>query len=247
MFQLQELRVVWFPSDPASGDPSQIFAVLFDEVPDRSASVKVPTPQQPYQSMAGGDVGEYAVEIHKQFGRIDMFIRPVQPAVGSSDLQLMNVKNSLEFTRNALMKASVAALECNRLSVIAVAAKKVSSVDEGRIEWSNYTKCKFEIDGLSDLFLQINRRKEIGGHICNRVLQVAVVSTQSVSLEFGMAGMQQNVVNEVHSLLVTHDFNTAAHGVIFRGSVQQDTFIALLTDIERSISFGGIDFLGDQN
>lgn len=247
MFNLQELRIVWFPLDPVEGDVTNLFSSLFGEGPDRSATVKTPTPQQPYLAMAASDYPDYTVELQKQIGRIDLIVRSNHLTDHASPVSLMGVDETFSFIKDALSRAESESFVSQRLSVIAVAVKKAPSIEDARSEWVNYTKYDIGCDGLSDHFLQLNKPKALSGVPCNRIIQAAVIANQNFQLGMGAGGVMSNIISQYYTLTVTHDFNTVINSNIFSGSVRTATFNAILDEINRAILIGDINFLRDES
>lgn len=238
----QSIQFVWFIASVDDARASVLYERLVREEPDSMQQNRVSVPGNPFLSVASGQVGESEYKFQIQPGRIDLLLSPKQDLESpQSTMSLLDTQLEIKRVLNFFSNVNDGWPLSVRLSVVANLCEMQATEEKSTETFLNLTGIEMKGEDLSDLVLQVNRRKPFRDYplLMNRLMRFGTAVYQKFQIQtddaFGPNRAVPVSVQECATTLVL-DFNSVPDGRVFEFGDQVSIFNELADELLRIAS-----------
>ncbi|MDL2403252.1 hypothetical protein [Rhizobium mayense] len=184
IWRSQSVQFVWFLTSVENIHAATIFQKVAGQSPDSSQQNRVPSPSNPFLSLASGVAYNRELRVQVQPGRVDIFVMPVDTSDPAPEIPFIDTALEVNTLVEAITTNDIVWPTAIRQAIVANLFEPAESQAEA-------SKLFFERAGLSsfvpetsDEVFQINRRKKL----------TSAPETLNRLLRFGIATFQEYIV-----------------------------------------------------
>lgn len=227
----QSIQLVWFIPSTEGVKADVLFEAIFDEDPANVQKNKVPSPANPFLSVASGAVSKFMAQVQVQPGRVDLVLSGL-PNGNDSSLPLLDTAESVAAIEDRLSAAADALPICLRVALVGNLHAPTASAVEASKKIIDQIGINLPFSDFSDFSFQLNRRKTINGIELNRLVRFSVAAFQQFMITVNN-GNSMPVTLEEHGAALAIDINTVPNGAIIDSQRQITIYKAMFGEFLR--------------
>jgi hypothetical protein len=249
IWPLQSLQIAWFLTSVEGIRAQAVFEAIFGEEPQNIQTNKLPNPANPFFGVASGAVDGIQGQVQVQPGRVDLVLTPPNDDP-TQDLPLFDAHTTISKIVEQIKKPSFPpAFRCAMVANLAHPAPDLQAAADIFVQTTGIT---LPMSDVSDLILQLNRRKHLSSTIeLNRLMRYSIANFQSFVIEMipniGMPGQTVPISKQTFATMLALDFNTVPNGKTFEGEEINTIFDQAATELLRVATIGTPSGLADIN
>ena len=217
VWNAQSVQAVFFVATTEGLKADDIFQKIWETEPETSTRNKVPRPDNPFLSVAAGQVADFASEIQVQPGRVDIHVVAVaeheEPGFAT-----INAENAIRDLAQRVGAVNAISVPIVRLALVSNLLNPTDNLDSANNIIFNLLGFDPQITG-TDITFQFNSRKPFGFEsslAMNRLLRYQALSFQQFAISIGNGNFSQNPVPvgppPTFGVSLVVDLNTAPDG-----------------------------------
>ncbi len=187
-----------------------VYELLTGNEPDNVQRNKAPNPANPFLGVAAGVIGEKRYTLQLQPGRLDFTVSPAPQENEEPFDGFLDITETISETVTKVVANDVSFAQNIRQAIVVNAVHMFANADDATELVLQLSDFKPQNDNLTDLLIQVNKRKDGGFSLpYNRVLRYGVQVLQDFVIDVAVGGSAFPVTKQQVIASVVIDVNTA--------------------------------------